>query len=195
MCSSKQRITGFALAGGRSVRMGQDKGLLRVGGYPLIQLTVNLLKDLTDQIFILGPPERYSFLKVPVLPDQVASQGPLSAIYTALVSSKTRTNLFLACDMPLMKVEFMELLVEKSGKVDAVLMRFDDGTLEPLCAIYNSSCLPLVKTNFENGKYRLSDLVAQLNVAYIGEKNLRHLGVDRRIFTNLNTLNDLKKLG
>ena len=195
MSSPKQRITGFALAGGKSVRMGQDKGLLSVGGYPLIQLTVNLLKGLTDQIFILGPPEKYSFLKVPVLPDQVASQGPLSAIYTALVSSKTRTNLFLACDMPLMKVEFMELLVEKSGKVDAVLMRFDDGTLEPLCAIYNSSCLPLVKKNFENGKYRLSDLVTQLNVAYIGEKDLSHLGVDRRIFTNLNTLNDLKKLG
>ncbi len=187
-------MTGFALAGGKSTRMGQDKGLIEIGGQPLIQLAVNLLKGLTDQVFILGPSERYGFLGVPVLPDKVSSQGPLSAIYTALDSSRTALNLFLACDMPLMQLRFLKLLVERARQVDAVLMRFEDGSLEPLCAIYGRSCLAAVRANFEKQRFKLSDLLAELTVAYITETDLRHLGLDRRIFTNLNTPTDLKQL-
>ena len=116
-------VTGFVLAGGKSARMGRDKGLLEIGGQTLIQSAVNLLKALTDRVFILGPSDRYGFLDLPVLPDLVPSRGPLSAIYTGLEHSETAVNVFLACDMPLMQATFLRLLVERAPLADAVLMR------------------------------------------------------------------------
>ena len=157
-------------------------------------MAVNLLKALTNKVFILAPTEKYKNVGVPRIPDKVPSRGPLSALYTGLVSSHTQTNFFLACDMPQMHLEFISYLVKQSSQHDAVLMRFDDGKIEPLCAIYNKSCFPTIKSNFECNQYKLSNLLDQLKVAYISEKDLYHLGLDRSIFTNINTPVDLDYL-
>jgi len=175
--------------------MGRDKALLEFGGQPLIQSAVNLLKALTERVAVLGPAERYGFLGVPVLPDLVPSRGPLSAIYTGLERSGTAVNLFLACDMPMMEGSFLNLLVERAALADAVLMRLDDGSLEPLCAVYNRSCLPTVKANYERQRFKLSDLFPELRTHYLAEADLRDAGLDRRIFTNLNDPRDLEQWG
>lgn len=188
-------FTGYVLAGGQSTRMGRDKALLEFGGQRLIQSAVNLLKTLTERVVILGSSESYGFLGVPVVPDQVPSRGPLSAIYTGLERSGTDVNLFLACDMPLMRGTFLRLLVERARLADAVLMRQDDGKLEPLCAVYNRSCLPTVKANFERQRFKLSDLFPDLRTHYLTEADLEDLGLDRGIFTNLNTPGDLQVPG
>ena len=130
-----------------------------------------------------------------MFPDLVPSRGPLSAIYTGLERSSTDANLFLACDMPLMEGTFLKLLLERAARADAVLMRLDDGSLEPLCAIYNRSCLPTVKANYENRRFKLSDLFPELRTHYLTEADLQVLGLDRRIFTNLNDPGDLEQWG
>ncbi len=188
-------FTGYVLAGGQSTRMGRDKALLEIGGRPLIQTAVDLLSALTDRVVILGPSERYGFLGVPVVPDRVPSRGPLSALYTGLERSGTDVNLFLACDMPLMQGTFLKLLLERAPLADAVLMRLGDGSLEPLCAVYNRSCLPAVKANYQSRRFKLSDLFPQLRTHYLTEADLQGLGLDRRIFANLNTPGDLEQPG
>ena len=175
--------------------MGRDKALIEIGGRPLIQSAVSLLKALTDRVAILGPSERYGFLGVPVVPDLVPSRGPLSALYTGLERSGTDVNLFLACDMPLMRGAFLKTLVERAPLADAVLMQLGDGRLEPLCAVYNRSSLPAVKANYESQRFKLSDLFPELRTHYLTEADLQALGLDRRIFTNLNTPGDLKQPG
>lgn len=188
-------FTGYVLAGGQSTRMGRDKALLEIGGQPLIRSAVNLMEALTERVVILGPAERYGFLGLPVLPDLVPSRGPLSAIYTGLERSSTDANLFLACDMPLMEGTFLKLLLERDPLADAVLMRLDDGSLEPLCAVYNRSCLPAVKANYERQRFKLSDLFPELRTHYLTETDLQDMGLDRRIFTNLNHPGDLERWG
>ena len=187
-------ITGFVLAGGKSSRMGYDKGLINVGESTLIQSAVNLMKAFTTNVYILAPTEKYKNIGVPCIADKIDSRGPLSALYTGLISSRTQINIFLACDMPKMRLEFIRYLVKKSSQHDAVLMKFTDGNVEPLCGIYKKSCLTIIKSNFEHNQYKLSELLAELNVAYISEKNLNYLGLDRSIFTNINTPEDLKSL-
>ena len=191
---SNNDITGFVLAGGKSSRMGYDKGLINVGESTLIQSAVNLMKAFTTNVYILAPTEKYKNIGVPCIADKIDSRGPLSALYTGLISSRTQINIFLACDMPKMRLEFIKYLVKKSSQHDAVLMKFDDGNVEPLCSIYKKSCLTIIKSNFEHNQYKLSKLLAELNVAYISEKNLNYLGLDRSIFTNINTPEDLKSL-
>ena len=82
-------LNGFILAGGQSTRMGRDKALLDWHGTPLLTYMVNLLRDATDQVQVVGRDH---------LPDHLPGRGPLSGIATALAASSTETNLILAVD-------------------------------------------------------------------------------------------------
>ena len=123
--------TAFILAGGKSSRMGTDKALLNYRGECLIRYPIRLFQQLSPDVRIIGDPSRYARFGLPVIADCVPSHGPLSGIYTGLKSSSTQYNLFLACDMPLMRPEFFELLFSNSANGDAVVMRFEDGSSSP----------------------------------------------------------------
>lgn len=68
-------ITGFVLAGGKSSRMGYDKGLINIGESTLIQSAVHLMKGFTKNVFILAPTEKYKNIDVPCIPDKIDSRG------------------------------------------------------------------------------------------------------------------------
>jgi molybdopterin-guanine dinucleotide biosynthesis protein A len=190
----REDITAFVLAGGKSSRMGQDKALLKYKGVCLVEHAINVLCQVTGNIRIIGDPQKYSFLGYAVIPDRSESRGPLTGIYTALSASKTRLNIVLACDMPLIRAEFFSLLLKKASQADAVVMRFEDGFVEPLCSIYASTCLSAVKENLEQQQFKVSDLFSQLDVKFVSEAEIRRVGLDRRIFVNINTPDEFKGL-
>ncbi len=107
-------VSGFVLAGGRSRRMGCDKALLEVNGQPLLLRAVTLLKAHVGSVTVLGPQGRYESLGVPVLPDRWPRQGPLGALLTGLEISANGWSVFLACDLPLLNGQFIELLLRST---------------------------------------------------------------------------------
>ncbi len=194
MPSSIGPFSAFVLAGGMSSRMQQDKALLRFRGHYLIEYAIDVLQQLTPDIRIIGDPLKYEFLKRPVIPDRVASHGPLCGIYTGLSSSTNRYNLFLACDMPLMKPEFFRLLLERIGDADAAAMRLIDRKVEPLAAVYSKSGLPKIAENMALQYYKITDFLDRARVTYLGEEELSEFGLSARIFTNVNMPEDLLSL-
>lgn len=81
------RIFGAILAGGQGRRMGgADKALLPLAGRPLIAHAIDRLEPQVERLCISanGDPARLARFGLPVLPDQAASQGPLSGILAAL---------------------------------------------------------------------------------------------------------------
>ena len=194
MPSSIGPFSAFVLAGGMSSRMQQDKALLRFRGHYLIEYAIDVLQQLTPDIRIIGDPLKYEFIKRPVIPDRVASHGPLCGIYTGLSSSTNTYNLFLACDMPLMKPEFFRLLLEKIGDADAAAMRLIDRKVEPLAAVYSKSGLPTIEENMALQYYKITDFLDRARVTYLGEEELSEIGLSARIFTNVNMPEDLLSL-
>jgi molybdenum cofactor guanylyltransferase len=190
----RENITAFVLAGGKSSRMGEDKALLKYKGVSLVEHAISILCQVTGNVRIIGDPQTYGFLGYGVIPDRTESRGPLTGIYTALSASETRLNIVLACDMPLIRGEFFSLLLKKASQADAVVMRFEDGFVEPLCSIYASTCLPAVKENLEQQKLKVSYLFTQLKVEYVSEAEIRRVGLDRQIFANINTPDEFKGL-
>ena len=45
--------TGLILAGGRSKRLGVDKALISIGGKPLIERVVDVVKPIVDELIVV----------------------------------------------------------------------------------------------------------------------------------------------
>jgi len=183
-------LTGFVLAGGKSSRMGRDKALLFLRDRYLIQYPIQVLHHVTADVRIIGDPKKYDFLELPVIADCAESKGPLTGIYTALRVSGSSFNLIVGCDMPKISLRFLHLLLAKTGHAEVVIMKFDDGLVEPLCALYSQGCLPAIEENFRQHRYKISDLFSIVEVEYVLESEIRKLGLTRDIFTNINTMED-----
>src|SRR5438270_4435707 len=93
---------GFVLTGGRSSRMGRDKALLPVGGsgpaggFTMVERTAELVRAAADSVTLIGMPERYAHLALPVVADVVEDCGPIGGVLTALTVTQADSNLIVA---------------------------------------------------------------------------------------------------
>ncbi len=85
------------LAGGRSTRMGRDKGALRLGSRTLLGHARALAAA-------AGFPCRT------IKRDRVPRCGPLGGVITALGTTRARTVIFIPCDMPFLTVSLLRRL-------------------------------------------------------------------------------------
>src|SRR5215207_2671871 len=97
---SRSSTNGFILAGGQSRRMGTDKATLKWGETSLLDHMLQLLSTVADRVSVVG---RGNF------PDAIAGKGPLGGILTALQTTDSDFNLFLAVDLPLLTPDFLKM--------------------------------------------------------------------------------------
>jgi len=174
--------------------MGKDKALIRLHDRYLIHYPIQVLQQLTTDVRIIGDPSRYGFLGLPVVSDCTKSSGPLSGIYTALKTSPSFFNLIVGCDMPRISEKFLKLLLGKAPHGDIIMMKFEDGVVEPLCALYSKACLEAIEASFKQQEYSVSSISASVKTAYISEWEISALGLARDIFANVNAPADLAEL-
>jgi len=140
-------ISGFVQAGGRSSRMGQNKALLRLGRQTLIEHVLAVLSPLVSQAGIItNAAEEYAHLGVGCYRDRWPGLGPLGGIGSALEQASNDYSLMLACDMPLVSRELLELLIDRSPGYQVTVPKGADGYLQPLCGLYHRSCLKTIET-------------------------------------------------
>jgi molybdopterin-guanine dinucleotide biosynthesis protein A len=195
--TSPYPISGFVLAGGQSSRMGQDKALIEFNGQSQLFRSLALLKPLCETTTIIGPRARYASLElgVGIIEDAVEPCSPLGGILTGLRQSAHEHSLFLACDLPLMTSRFLNYLVSAglTEGADVVVPVDGSGEYEPLCALYSRQCLPAIEASITAEQFEVSrfyESVAKLRV--IGTGEIRHFSPDFRIFTSLNTPEELE---
>ncbi|MBZ5551494.1 MAG: molybdenum cofactor guanylyltransferase [Acidobacteriia bacterium] len=189
-------IAGFLLAGGRSSRMGEDKALIEVSGQTLMARSVGLLKSVCESCTLIGPKERYASLglDVEIIEDAVEPCGPLGGILTGLRHSKHEYALFLACDLPFMTERFLRYLVGAAmvEKPDIAVPVDGSGEYQPLCTVYSRACLPAVESSIAAKRYKVSSFYDSLGkLRVIGTGEIRHFSPDFKIFTNVNTPEEL----
>jgi molybdopterin-guanine dinucleotide biosynthesis protein A len=71
------RFTAIILAGGKSSRMGQDKGLSFYRGRRMVEFVVEACKKLTSDIFISTNNPEYRFLGYELIEDNFKEIGPI----------------------------------------------------------------------------------------------------------------------
>lgn len=176
-------VTGIVIAGGKSSRMGTNKALVIYKDKKLIEHVISIIEPLVSQIVISS--------NTPLLPlqykniaDKIKDIGPIGGLYSSLLASNTEVNLILPCDVPHIKTELLQQLIDNCKNVDAVIPRLPSGKLEPLVACYNKSIMPFIKKAINLGDYKLVNLLSIINVKYIDIAE-----VDQ--FKNVNTPGDV----
>jgi molybdopterin-guanine dinucleotide biosynthesis protein A len=189
-----QQIAGFILAGGESSRMGHDKALLELNGAALVVRTARLVEAVTGTPAIVGAPERLGGLGFTVIPDDWPGAGPLGGIATALHITSASWNLIVACDLPYLTRAWLENLVAMAlaSAADAVLPMNERGA-EPLCAMYQKKCQPVIRAALERGTRKVTDGLVGLRLKSITPAEWKAFDSDGLLFKNMNSPADYEE--
>jgi len=184
----QKNITGIILAGGKSSRMGTDKGTLLLNNISFTQHIINNLTPLVDEIIIVSNNLDYDQFDVKRISDNIEDYGPVAAVYTGLKASKTDYNIVVSCDSPKVDLDvFGPLLKERNNKYDMIQYICNSRTT-PLIALYNKKCLSIFKLALKNKIQKLRFVVKQLNTkTIIAPQHIQHKLV------NINTPKDLER--
>lgn len=175
------------LAGGQSRRMGRDKAWLPLGGQPLIQRQIDLVRELAPlEVFISGRKDTdYSRLGCPVLHDGWADAGPLAGLERALAAASAPLVLVLAVDLPNMKTSLLRRLAVDCAGVQGAIPRLND-LVEPLAAFYPKSAHALAVAQLGDSHYAVKSF-AELCVRSGLAKFYDVPEMEAACFANLNT--------
>jgi len=127
----EEKITGVILAGGKGRRMGgEDKGLLRINGRPLIQHIIDAVLPQVGSLLINANRnlESYRALGHPVIRDILGDYlGPLAGVVSAMQASDTPYLLTVPCDSPLVPVDLCARLYRELKATGADISIAHDG--------------------------------------------------------------------
>jgi len=187
-------VTGVVLAGGRSSRFGRDKALLELDGETLLARAVRILRDLTGEVLVLGPPERAA--QAPgarVIPDERPGDGPLPALATALRAMHGERMVAVATDMPLLNAALLTYLLDRSFGYDVSVPRVS-GRTQQLHAVYARTCLPAIEAQLARNDLKIDRFFGSVRTLAVEEHELTRLDPELRSFRNINTEADWAEL-
>lgn len=181
----KSDISGIILAGGKSSRMGEDKGLIKIKTRPLINFVIARVRQQVDSISINTNQNipAYRDLKFPIITDENPHRlGPLSGMLSCLNKISTHWAFFCACDIPRIPadvVEHLATVAQQQQKQLAVVKTGD--RLQPLCSLIHRDLANSIKTFLDTGSRKTQDWQLAQNPAILDYTH------QSEAFLNINT--------
>jgi molybdopterin-guanine dinucleotide biosynthesis protein A len=188
-------VTGALIAGGRARRLGgQVKGLLTAGGVPLAARTLALFGELFGaSLVVANEPGPYLPLGARVVPDVLPDRGAPGGLHAALTAAATGWVFAAACDMPFVSARGIGLLWER--RAGAAVVPSWGGRLQPLHGLWWRGCLPAVERAILAGPPSLWALAQAVGAVVVEEREWRLIDPEGRAFENVNTAEDVARLG
>lgn len=176
----KPKLNGLVLAGGKSVRMGKDKGALDYHGKPQREFMADLLSPFCEETYISVRGNQGVESEYGLLEDTFVGLGPFGAIVSAMRKNPNVAWLVVACDLPLLDEKTLQFLIENrnDSKVATAIYNPETDFPEPLITIWEPrsyqvllnfltqgySCPRKVLINSEIELLKLEDTKVLLNV-------------------------------
>lgn len=176
--------------------MGVDKTQLPLGGVPMVARAATSMQQIASEtIIVTNRPDElpldYIDSEVIILKDEVAYQGPLGGLATALPVASQEWILAVAADMPWVSSEVIEALYSHIEDQDVVIAVGENGP-EPLLALYRKeTVLPAAREVIATGRRRIVAMFDNLRVAEVDTETLREIDPSLSSFFNVNTQTDL----
>ncbi|MEL7020328.1 MAG: NTP transferase domain-containing protein [Bacteroidota bacterium] len=137
-------LKGLVLAGGKSQRMGEDKGALSYHGKPQREYAADLLQPFCEQVYISTRPQQSIESKYTCLVDSFVGLGPFGAILSAFRREPDTAWLVVACDLPFVDATTLAYLVQhrNASRVATAFHNSETGFPEPLVTIWEPRSYP-----------------------------------------------------
>jgi len=132
-------LKAFVLAGGKSQRMGQDKGAIDYHGKPQSRFLYEMLSEAGIETYISCREEQAEQYKgFPQIHDKFIGLGPFGAIASAFMQDPNAAWLIIPCDLPLLQAEHIKKLTEKRDphKFATAFLNHETQFPEPLISIW-----------------------------------------------------------
>ena len=143
--TTNAKIYGLVLSGGKSTRMGQDKGLISYHGVPQREYLYHLLEDVCDKTFISVRQDQRGEIPTTfnTILDRDEFRGPYNGLLSAHRAYPDVAWLVLACDLPLIDHESLRELIDRrdTEKMATAFSQRENPLPEPLCAIWEPEAL------------------------------------------------------
>ncbi len=186
-----RNLIGLVLCGGKSSRMGMDKGMLVKDGVTWAEHMCMKLKLLDLKTYVsvnslqVIPYSQFLSSKE-LIPDQVDVKGPLGGLLSAHLRFPKKDILVTPCDMVDLDPPLLRQLLDIRRQIvhaDVYLYGCTEFP-EPLCAIYTASGLRKLFVVYDNG--RLTDFSVRRAIKWMNPVYLPVPG-DTDGFRNYNT--------
>ena len=177
--SFAHNIPVYILCGGKSSRMGRDKGLAMLQEKHFIDHIISGINEVSKEIVLVTQNSEYSRFGLPIVNDHYKDKGPLGGIHAALKHTKQERILILSCDIPLLDASVLKRLIAEKKTADIIFAETATNW-HPLIGIYSKRILKNLEAHLEKDQLRLFD--------FIKTNNYRALNfTEKRAFTNINT--------
>jgi len=189
MQKKEVKIVGIVLSGGKSRRMGQEKGLVQFKGKALIEYAIESLKPLCHELVISTSNDDYAYLAFPMIADEIPDCGPIGGISTCMKAVEADIYLVISCDVPYVPTQlFVDLLDKLKG--NAIIPIDETGRKQPLAACYASSASSFFHEAVKSGHLKMMNLLSKMDSLYFKPSpNLDYY--QPNLFSNLNSMDDI----
>lgn len=182
--------TAIVMAGGDSRRMGTDKASVTLGEKTLLQTVTATMQQLFPQVIVSVRQPRAG-IDLPQVCDEQPDGGPLAGLAASLGQISTPWAFMVACDMPFIVPEVVELLAGYRLQHQAVVPVVH-GHPQPLAAFYATSCLAPLRASLAAQQKGLRGVLKQLDVRYVDEAEMLEADPLLRSFFDLDTPQDVE---
>jgi molybdenum cofactor guanylyltransferase len=181
-------INGLVLAGGRSSRMGKDKGLITFHQKPQREHLFELLSEVCDKVFVSCNPEQDIPKHFNPLPDRFDINSPLNGILSALTTHPTTAWLVVAVDMPRVDKQVLQHLINNRRGDSAVTCYWDSDHQypEPLLSLWEPGVYAAVLEFHNKGKKSPRDFLMETRTNILEP-------ISSKLHLNINTPEELRK--
>jgi len=184
---SKHIIAPYIIAGGNSLRMGEDKRLLSYMGMTLIERVYLLAEFVTGikPVLVGNNFDSPFFQSFESIPDAANEKGPLTGIVAALEHSESEWTLLLPVDMPRLNQEMLAALVTNADDFSESVTFIVGGFIECFPVLFRTAIRRFWRERLESNRLSLIQ----------GLKLIRNKTIDftaqEQFFLNLNTPKDV----
>ena len=193
------------LCGGKSSRMGRDKGSMIIHDKPMIKHILSTLNhQINEAIIVLNnqeriarygefiDPEDYAYA-ITFVEDEIKNKGPLPGIMTGLSNITGDYALILPCDSPYVTEKYINAIFsEIDGNYQAIVPYHDDKnrikTSEPLHSVYNRNVIPVIGNLIEDNILHIKGLIEKIDTKFVLIDNEK---IEKKEFRNLNRPSDI----
>jgi molybdopterin-guanine dinucleotide biosynthesis protein A len=158
-------LVGLVLAGGKSTRMGTDKARLVYAGNPQIKRAHRALAEVCARVLVSVRPDQAEdelYKPFELVVDRGAARGPAAGLLAAWRQAPGTALLVLAVDLPLVDAAVLgRLIAARDRQAPATAFVHADGTVEPLCTIWEPAAHQIVRARAQKSHLSLRTVLEE----------------------------------